>query len=122
MVELENQSGRRYTVKLSEEKHSLPGAKQIFRYVDHDQVARSGECPSCHDDPKPEALLRPVLLGGRLVEPLPGIAEVRRHASECMARLPAPCLSLFEDEHAWRVEISPRLQGLYEKVRQGVAL
>src|SRR5258708_5512700 len=72
MVELENASGPRYTLKLSEDKHTLPGSKQVFRYADHDQLARSSECPSCPPgSPPAEALLRPVMIGGRLVEPLP---------------------------------------------------
>jgi len=122
MVELEGDHGHRYTIKLSEDKHTLPGAKQIFRYPDHDQLGRSVECPSCHGGPRPEALLRPVILRGKLVEPLPGITQVRQYAAESLAKLPASCQSLFEKEHAWRVEISPELLGLYEKVRQGVAL
>ena len=32
MVELEDSGHRRYTAKLSEDKHTLPGSKQIFRY------------------------------------------------------------------------------------------
>src|SRR5271156_4122173 len=62
MVELEDAAGRRYTAKLTEDKHTLPGAKQIFRYADHDQLARSTECPCCPPGSRPaEALLRPVI-------------------------------------------------------------
>lgn len=122
MVELEDESGRRYTAKLSEDKHTLPGAKQIFRYADHDQLARSTECPSCPPGAEPaQALLRPVMLGGRLVEPLPSTEDARRTARESLAALPAPCHSLFEGEGAWPVELSPELECLYERVRKGVA-
>jgi nicotinate phosphoribosyltransferase len=126
MVELDTGrggcSGRRYTLKLSEEKHTLPGAKQIFRYADHDMLGRASECPSCPAGATPaEALLRPVIIGGRLVEPLPSAAQARAHAAACMATLPAPCHSLFENEHPWRVELSTELEGLFERVRQGVA-
>src|SRR5580700_41969 len=122
LVELEDGSGRRYTAKLSEDKNTLPGAKQIFRYADHDQLARSTECPSCPPgSPPAEALLRPVMIGGRLVEPLPSAAEARAYAAEMMSRLPARCLSLFEGEDAWRVELSPELECLYEQVRTGVS-
>jgi nicotinate phosphoribosyltransferase len=118
MVEL----GGRYTLKLSEDKHTLPGAKQIFRYADHDQLARSTECPSCPPGSLPaDALLRPVIIGGRLVEPLPTAEEARKHAAECLARLPAPCHSLFKSVDAWRVDLSPELECLYERVRGGVA-
>src|SRR5580693_2870263 len=126
MVELETGSGgcsgRRYTLKLSEEKHTLPGAKQIFRYADHDMLGRASECPSCPPGAKPvEALLRPVIIGGRLVEPLPSAEQARAYAAACMAKLPAPCHSLFESEHPWRVELSTELESLFERVRQGVA-
>ena len=71
MVELDISGIKRFTAKYSEDKTSIPGAKQIFRDVARDVVARSGECG------KGEALLRPVMLGGRLVEPLPGIEQAR---------------------------------------------
>jgi nicotinate phosphoribosyltransferase len=123
LVELEGAAGRRYTAKLSEDKGTLPGAKQVFRYADRDQLARSGECPSCPAGSEPaEALLRPVIIGGRLVEPLPTASEARRHAAESLARLPAPCHSLFEGEGAWRVELSPELERLNARVREGVAV
>jgi nicotinate phosphoribosyltransferase len=120
MVELERDGRRRYTLKLSTDKATLPGIKQIFRYADHDLLARSKECPSCPPGSEPaEALLRPVILGGHLVEPLPTAAEARAHAAETLARLPAPCHSLFEGEHCWRVEISAELECLAEHVRTG---
>lgn len=123
LVELQNGSDHRYTLKLSEDKHTLPGAKQVFRHADHDQLARSSECPSCPSGSAPaEALLRPIIIGGRLVESLPSATEARQHAAECLARLPAPCHSLFEGVDAWRVDLSPELEGLYERVRKGVAI
>ena len=76
MVELEICGIKRFTAKYSEDKSSLPGAKQIFRDVARDVVARSGECG------KGEALLRPMILGGRLIEPLPALAQSRARAAE----------------------------------------
>jgi nicotinate phosphoribosyltransferase len=123
LVELESaEAGHRYTVKLSEDKATLPGAKQIFRFADHDVVGRSGECVGCPGSGSgtAEALLRPVILGGRLSELLPGAAEARHHAADSMALMPAPCHSLFES-HAWRVELSAELNSLAEEVRVGAA-
>jgi len=118
----ESQGDRRYTLKLSDDKATLPGAKQVFRYADHDLLARSSECPSCPGgsgalDAGVEALLQPVILQGRLLEPLPSSAHIRRRAAECLGKLPAPCHSLFES-HAWRVEISSELEALHEQVRR----
>jgi len=127
MVEMQESSAeeQRYTLKLSVDKATLPGAKQVFRYPDHDVLARSSECPACPGgsgqlDAGVEALLHPVILGGRLLEPPPSAFEIRRHAAECLAKLPSPCHSLFES-HAWRVEVSPELSALDEQVRRGAA-
>jgi len=120
MVELERGHDRRYTAKLSEDKHTLPGAKQIFRGATHDVLARSSECFSCGEGGV-EALQRPVMVGGMLIEPLPTAAEARKHAAECLARLPGPCQSLFEGREAWRVELSPELAELAEQVRKGIS-
>jgi len=122
LVELEASGKKRYTLKLSEDKRTLPGSKQVFRYSDHDLLARSTECPSCPPGSLPsEALLQPVIIGGKLVEPLPSAAEARRHAAESIAKLPAPVLSLFETKNAWPVEVSAELECLYERVSKGVA-
>jgi nicotinate phosphoribosyltransferase len=122
LVELENSGNRRYTLKLSEDKRTLPGTKQIFRYADHDVLARSTECPSCPPGSAPaEALLRPVILGGELVEPLPTASQARSYAAQQLAHLPSPCHSLFEGENAWRVDLSAELECLYERVRKGIA-
>ena len=122
MVELEDAGKKRYTLKLSEDKHTLPGAKQVFRYADHDLLARSSECPSCPPGAAPsEALLRPVILGGKLIEPLPSASQARRYAAESIAKLPSQALSLFESKNAWPVEVSAELDSLYKQVSEGVA-
>jgi nicotinate phosphoribosyltransferase len=123
LVELEDASGRRYPVKLSHEKQTLPGAKQIFRSADHDVLARATECYACGESGAAcEALQRPVMIAGQLVEVLPTVAEARRYAAESLSRLPATCLSLFASERAWRVDISPELSGLNESVSKGAAI
>jgi nicotinate phosphoribosyltransferase len=121
LVELEDAGGRRYPMKLSHEKQTLPGAKQIFRSADHDVLARASECFACDQGGGGcEALQRPVIIGGRLVEDLPTVADARRYAAESLARLPATCLSLFASETAWRVDISPELAALHASVSQGI--
>jgi nicotinate phosphoribosyltransferase len=123
LVELEDTGGHRYPVKLSHEKHTLPGAKQIFRMADHDVLARASECYACGPGGAGcEALLRPVMIGGKLLEPLPSVVEARRYASESVSQLPATCLSLFAAEPPWRVEISPELSALYDNVSKGAAV
>jgi nicotinate phosphoribosyltransferase family protein len=101
----------------------LPGAKQIFRSADHDVLARATECYACDKGGSScEALLRPVILAGQLVEALPSAADARKYAGESLARLPATCLSLFAGEPAWRVDISPELSALHDSVSKSAPI
>ena len=77
-------------------------------------VARSGECG------KGEALLRPVILGGRLVEPLPTVEQARRRAAESLAKLP-PALRQLEVAEPWPVVYSRELRALIDRTRSNVA-
>jgi nicotinate phosphoribosyltransferase len=113
MVELISNGERRFTAKYSDEKSTLPAAKQIFRYAKRDLLSLAGECPAgdC------EALLRPVIYGGKLVEPLPAAAEARQNSFASVQRLPKKLRSLFECDPPWPVGLSPKLSGLAESVR-----
>jgi nicotinate phosphoribosyltransferase len=114
MVELEICGIKRFTAKYSADKISLPGSKQIFRDQARDVVARSGECG------KGEALLRPVILAGRLVEPLPTLEQARRRAAESLAKLP-PALRQLEIAEPWPVIYSRELRALIDQTRLNVA-
>lgn len=113
IVELEADAGRRYTAKFSEDKHTVPGAKQVFRFDDHDVVGLASEW----GDPASEALLRPTIIGGRLVEPVPDVHACREYAAGRLQRLPMACRSLFPCEELWPVEFSPDLLALTDHVR-----
>jgi len=108
----------RYTAKFSEDKHTLPGAKQVFRFAGHDVLACNWECLGCgKDEPPAKALLRPVMLGGKLVTPLPSLNETRQYAAESIKKLPMAIRSLFDTDQQYRVEHSTALLSLYEKVQ-----
>jgi nicotinate phosphoribosyltransferase len=114
LVELDG----RYTAKFSEDKHTLPGAKQVFRFAGHDVLACNWECLGCgRNEPPAKALLRPVMLGGKLVTPLPSLNETRQYAAESIKKLPMAIRSLFDTDQQYRVEHSTALLSLYEKVQ-----
>jgi nicotinate phosphoribosyltransferase len=113
LVQLETGGEKRYTAKYSEDKSTLPGAKQIFRFPDRDLLACSWECHM-----GAEALLRPVIIGGQLVAPLPGATEAREHARAAIGRLPRKLKSLFEVEPPWPVGRSVALEQLSAEVRR----
>jgi nicotinate phosphoribosyltransferase len=114
LVELDG----RNTAKFSEDKQTLPGAKQVFRFAGHDVIACSWECLGCGpDEPEARALLRPVLLGGEPVDSPPRIEATRQYAAESIKRLPTAIRSLFDTDQQYRVEHSAALMALYEKVQ-----
>jgi nicotinate phosphoribosyltransferase len=105
IVELNISGIKRYTAKYSSDKITVPGAKQVFRGETRDVIARCGECGSG------EALLRPVILGGRLVEELPTLEQARTRAAEQIAKL-APALRELEVTEPWPVIYSRELREL----------
>jgi nicotinate phosphoribosyltransferase len=113
LVEVDIGGIKRFTAKYSEDKTSAPGAKQIFRDVARDVIARSGECG------KGEALLRPVLLGGQLIEPLPSLEQARRRAADSIAKL-APALRQLEVAEPRAVVYSREMRMLIEQTRRNL--
>lgn len=114
MVEIENNSGtqplKRFTAKRSADKASVPGAKQIFRFEDHDLLALSGECAG-----GAKALQQPVILGGKLIQPLPGVRQARERAATMLAELPADVRSL-ERNDSFPVHQSAALAALVKQI------
>jgi len=115
LVELDICGIKRFTAKFSEHKESLPGAKQLFRLADHDVLGRSAEC--CGGA---EALLQPLILGGRLIEELPRVSAARVRALESIAVLPAEFRQL-EPAAPRRLEYSKDLTALIERTRRNMA-
>ncbi len=117
LVELEANGAKRYTAKFSEDKITLPGAKQVFRYPDHDVIACASECLGGPGEESPaEALLRPVVLDGKVVEPLPDARSARAHAAASLKKLPQACRRL-KDAQPYPVTCSPQLVALLEQAR-----
>jgi nicotinate phosphoribosyltransferase len=85
LVEIEHDGQIRYTAKNSPDKRTLPGAKQLFRYADYDLLALHSECAA-----GAEAMLKPVIVGGRLIEPLPTAAVIRERARAALEPWPSP--------------------------------
>ncbi|MFN7925012.1 MAG: nicotinate phosphoribosyltransferase [Bryobacteraceae bacterium] len=110
LAEIEHAGVKHGVIKLSPGKETYPGPKQVFRYRDRDVIAAIDECVGCDGAGEtPVPLLRPVVRGGRLVEPLPKLAQVRDSAREQLAQIP----------RQWprRVEYSERLRSAQVEVR-----
>jgi nicotinate phosphoribosyltransferase len=121
IVEIESHGKVRYTAKFSESKVSYPGRKQVFRFsgadgfYTHDILGLGNETL-----PGGEPLLAPVLEHGRLVRPMPTLAEIRERTMATLARLPQPFRRL-EGGEAYPVQKSQALENLLESVRDRYA-
>jgi nicotinate phosphoribosyltransferase len=113
MVELRSGESNVYTAKYSADKVTLPAAKQVYRYPDRDVVALYNEC---NREFEGEPLLRPVLAEGKLIEPLPKLAESRARAVAAVSHLPEELRQL-NVTVGRRVEVSDRLLALADSVR-----
>src|SRR5581483_5702718 len=118
LVELERGGTLQYTAKFSDEKSTLPGAKQIYRYPDRDVIALYNECNS---DFQGTPLVRPILSRGELIEPLPPLERLRSGCQANIAALPKELHSITESA-SYPVEISPRLLKLADTLRNELQL
>ncbi|MBI4877797.1 MAG: nicotinate phosphoribosyltransferase [Acidobacteria bacterium] len=121
LVELEADGVKRFTAKYSAEKFTVPGAKQVFRYADRDEIACSWECPPYQDNTHPITLLRPVIAKGELVEPLPDAHAARKHCASSLEVLPRAFRTLFDAKQPYPVSYSNELRKLVKQARAGVA-
>jgi len=88
MVEVSTMTERRNVAKYSSDKQTFPGSKQVFRYPQRDIIAASSECdPHVSSPHRPQALLRPILIGGQLVDPLPSARVARDFCMEALRQV-----------------------------------
>lgn len=105
--------------KLSAGKATWPGRKQVWRaYDEHGRMAR--DVLSTHDDRQSgEALVRPVMRGGKPIGPTPDLPAIRAHAAQELARLPEPLRRL--EPHSYPVAIGDALKWLTLEVDRRLA-
>jgi nicotinate phosphoribosyltransferase len=105
LVEIRTNGETRHTAKNSPDKRTLPGAKQLFRFPDYDLLALESECATGS-----EAMLKPLIVGGNLIEPLPDAFAIRERAQAALTPWP-------KRRHT---KHSRRLERLDEEVRAGL--
>ena len=111
LVEIEREGRLRGAAKFSPDKFTLPGAKQVFRFPDHDVVGLAEE-----SFPGAAPLLVPVVrAGARIAERIP-LSRIREQAQQKMAEIPLACRRL-EDPASFPVLHSEPLQALTAEVR-----
>jgi nicotinate phosphoribosyltransferase len=106
-------------MKLSPDKLTLPGRKQVYRYKDpngnylHDVIALASEKIDA------EPLLINVMHKGKITYSLPTLNQIREYASENLSKLPEKYKTLTEAA-TYPVEVSPKLQTLTKNLRETI--
>ncbi len=108
----------RPTMKLSTDKVSLPGAKQVFRIQEMDGKL-SHDVLGLQDEELPgaEPVLEQVMSNGIPSQPAPTLEDIRRRMREDVERLSIPSKALTGPSE-YPVHLSPGLKKLSEQVRR----
>jgi nicotinate phosphoribosyltransferase len=89
--------------KLSEGKATWPGRKQVWRAYGGDG-RMAGDILSVEADNQPgEALIVPVMRGGKRITPSPTLAQIRERAARELVRLPEPLRKLETGDYPVKV-------------------
>jgi len=109
-------------MKLSTEKATYPGSKQVWRTID-ESGSFAGDIISCADEtfqPPAFPLLECVMVGGKRTAPARNLAEIREQSMQQLRRLPLYCRRLRGAE-AYPVRYSRKLQETKERLERELA-
>ena len=111
----------RPTMKLSEDKATLPGQKQVFRRMDVDG-RYAGDVIGCADEPMPDearAMLSEVMRNGERTYEAHSLDELRRRCACQIERLPASYRRI-RSAGEYPVVVSGRLQDRQQSARRAI--
>jgi nicotinate phosphoribosyltransferase len=106
-------------IKISEEKITYPGKKQVYRIYNKDGMLKE-DLLMLDDEPAPpnsEALLIPIMKMGKLINQLPNLDEIQQYYNENIKKLPNEYKKL-EENHVFNLKISEKLVKLTNSLKQ----
>jgi nicotinate phosphoribosyltransferase len=98
-------------MKLSQDKITLPGRKQVYRSKDKDGVYKKDTIALSEEECDGDPLLTKVMEKGHITYDLPSLKEIRCTTQNNLFKLPAQYKQL-SNAPAYPVELSLRLQDL----------
>jgi nicotinate phosphoribosyltransferase len=105
-------------IKISEEKVTYPGVKQIHRIYDEDGFFKNDIL--CLKDekspPNSESLLIPIMKDGELIVELPNLEEIQKFYLDNIKKLPSSYKKL-EEVDIFELKISDKLQSLSKSLK-----
>ncbi len=106
-------------MKLSTDKLTLPGRKQVYRYKDSNGKYLRDVITLASERVDAEPLLVKVMSEGKLTYTLPSLNQIKDFAAENLSKLPEKHKVLTEAE-AYPVELSQKLQELIKTLREKI--
>jgi nicotinate phosphoribosyltransferase len=103
-------------MKLSTDKITLPGRKQVYRFKNVDGTFKKDLIALTDEKVDADPLLVKVVDGGRLIYNFPTLEEIRVKAKESLAKLPSANKDL-TNAAVYPVELSQKLQNLIETTK-----
>jgi len=103
-------------MKLSKDKITLPGRKQVYRFQDDERFFRKDIIALADEKVGGEPLLVKVIENGELNYCQPSLQEIRAKASDSLSRLPAEFKTL-TNASLFPVELSEKLQQLIRNTK-----
>ena len=107
-------------MKLSKDKMTLPGRKQVYRFKKTDGNYERDVIALADEHVNDEPLLIRVMEKGKLLRNLPSLNEIRAKTTENLSKLPEQ-YKAFTNAPTFPVELSKKLQDLIEKTKLQLA-
>lgn len=100
-------------IKISEEKLTYPGKKQIYRIYNERGVFKEDILMLDDDEapPNSEALLIPIMEKGNLINKIPQVMEIQQYYLKNIKKLPGEYKTL-DENHVFKLKISKKLREL----------
>ena len=106
-------------MKLSKDKITLPGRKQVFRFKDEEGFFEKDLIGLSDEKVNGEPLLFRVMENGKLIFNLPTISEIRAKAAENVSKLPTE-FKVLTNPPVYSVKLSQKLQSLIETTKSQI--
>ncbi|MFX1444937.1 MAG: nicotinate phosphoribosyltransferase [Promethearchaeota archaeon] len=106
-------------IKISEDKITYPGKKQIYRIYDNRGMFKE-DVLMLDDEPTPsnsEPLLIPIMEKGELIYEPPNLQETQKYYQENIKKLPDEFKKL-EENHVFKLQISKKLKELTNALKK----
>lgn len=107
-------------MKLSKDKITLPGRKQVYRFTNGDDTYKKDTITLADEPAVGEPLLVKVMANGKLTIKLPTLEEIRTYAAQNMMKLPTK-YKVLTNAPTYPVELSQKLQELTETLKAQIA-